>query len=718
MKRELLAGAIYLFSIMPVYAQFTYTNGDTRIASHASSFTSAVKVNLDSLMLDSAITAYQSLYGIPGIATMIVKDKQVIWNRNYGYRNREQMLPVEDSTIFEIASISKTFVGTSIMQLVQRGLIDLDANIDAYLPAGFRVSNPNFPNDSITVKMLLTHTSSIADNWSIMNPLISCGDSPIRLDSFLVGYLTPGGKYNSVNNFYNYRPGTNWNYTDVGFGLAALAVEHVAGKSFYEYCRDSIFLPLSMNSSTWFLAETKQDNLATAYEGPAEHCQVGWPIYPQGSMRTNKLDMVKYLLAYVNYGKSGDVRILDSLTVSDMISDQVGYTSDYLLPWWRLRQGLTWYRVLPINDTGWGSVGSDPGMLSYVIFDPHEKWFTIWFQNYRPDGSELGNIAEINNVFTAYAHLYGNVYAVRPAVCNPYARVGIDSALFRSRFSNVYNHQFTARLIYCNADSTVLDSVLLFDDGMHGDLSASDGVFGAYIPPQQDQDFYSLSVSTVDNQTGKYFSTPDIARFTTVGPVTADSVMFSKGYLDSYHLKVLLHNHSKTTTISHPSLRITDEEPFVTFVNPGTVAFPDIPPDSTVANSSTITIGYIDSLFSRNFDLRFEIMSEGWMYWTDQKVLSGVEEQVSLPMTYKLEQNYPNPFNPTTEIRYQISEVSNVSLKVYDVLGREVRTLVNRKQGPGTYEVRFDASGLASGVYFCGLRTKNYKAIRKMVVVK
>ena len=111
-------------------------------------------------------------------------------------------------------------------------------------------------------------------------------------------------------------------------------------------------------------------------------------------------------------------------------------------------------------------------------------------------------------------------------------------------------------------------------------------------------------------------------------------------------------------------------------------------------------------------------MSEGWMYWTDQKVLSGVEEQVSLPMTYKLEQNYPNPFNPTTEIRYQISEVSNVSLKVYDVLGREVRTLVNRKQGPGTYEVQFDASGLSSGVYFCGLRTKNYKAIRKMVVVK
>ncbi len=75
-------------------------------------------------------------------------------------------------------------------------------------------------------------------------------------------------------------------------------------------------------------------------------------------------------------------------------------------------------------------------------------------------------------------------------------------------------------------------------------------------------------------------------------------------------------------------------------------------------------------------------------------------QRETLPGSFVLYQNFPNPFNPTTEIRYQISELSNVSLKVYDVLGREVRTLVNRKQGPGTYEVRFDASGLASGVYF------------------
>ena len=92
--------------------------------------------------------------------------------------------------------------------------------------------------------------------------------------------------------------------------------------------------------------------------------------------------------------------------------------------------------------------------------------------------------------------------------------------------------------------------------------------------------------------------------------------------------------------------------------------------------------------------------------------------KTSLPVRLSLSQNYPNPFNPSTEIRYQISEVSNVSLKVYDVLGREVRTLVNRKQGPGTYEVRFDASGLASGVYFCRIKAGNFAKTMKLTVLK
>ncbi len=105
-------------------------------------------------------------------------------------------------------------------------------------------------------------------------------------------------------------------------------------------------------------------------------------------------------------------------------------------------------------------------------------------------------------------------------------------------------------------------------------------------------------------------------------------------------------------------------------------------------------------------------------------ILSGVEDK-SLPTAFALEQNYPNPFNPTTEIRYQISEVrgqrseaSRVALKVYDMLGREVATLVNEVKQPGTYSIQFDASQLTSGVYIYKLSSAGQSFTRKMTVMK
>ncbi len=89
------------------------------------------------------------------------------------------------------------------------------------------------------------------------------------------------------------------------------------------------------------------------------------------------------------------------------------------------------------------------------------------------------------------------------------------------------------------------------------------------------------------------------------------------------------------------------------------------------------------------------------------------------PTGYGLSQNYPNPFNPTTAISYELSANSFVTLKVYDVLGREVATLVNDEAQPsGTYEVRFDGSRLASGVYFYTLKAGTFSATKKLVVVK
>jgi hypothetical protein len=103
----------------------------------------------------------------------------------------------------------------------------------------------------------------------------------------------------------------------------------------------------------------------------------------------------------------------------------------------------------------------------------------------------------------------------------------------------------------------------------------------------------------------------------------------------------------------------------------------------------------------------------------DLKALTDVKNSnENIPKDYSLNQNYPNPFNPTTLIKYQIPESGFVSLKVYDILGNEVETLVNETENAGSYEIKFNGSDLSSGIYFYQLRTKNYTATKKFMLLK
>ncbi|HEY7750691.1 MAG TPA: T9SS type A sorting domain-containing protein, partial [Ignavibacteriaceae bacterium] len=81
-------------------------------------------------------------------------------------------------------------------------------------------------------------------------------------------------------------------------------------------------------------------------------------------------------------------------------------------------------------------------------------------------------------------------------------------------------------------------------------------------------------------------------------------------------------------------------------------------------------------------------------------------------------QNYPNPFNPTTNIKYSIPDVSDVTMIIYDVLGNEIEIIVNENQQPGSYEVKWDASNISSGIYFYQLKTKDFVDTKKMIVLK
>ena len=95
---------------------------------------------------------------------------------------------------------------------------------------------------------------------------------------------------------------------------------------------------------------------------------------------------------------------------------------------------------------------------------------------------------------------------------------------------------------------------------------------------------------------------------------------------------------------------------------------------------------------------------------------TGVDDAKEAPEGFELRQNYPNPFNPTTNVRFEVGGLGFVSLKVFDLLGREVATLVNEVKQPGEYAIQWDADGFASGVYLYRLRVGSFVETRKLVV--
>jgi len=101
--------------------------------------------------------------------------------------------------------------------------------------------------------------------------------------------------------------------------------------------------------------------------------------------------------------------------------------------------------------------------------------------------------------------------------------------------------------------------------------------------------------------------------------------------------------------------------------------------------------------------------------WASKKAIENKQEII---YKYNLEDNYPNPFNPSTKIQYSLKEKGFVSLKIYDVLGRIVKILVNKQQSEGNYEVVFDASNLSSGIYYYRIQAGNFRSVKKMLLLK
>jgi len=351
----------------------------------------------DSAGLDSLIRERMSANHIPGMATLGLKNGEIVWNQSYGYAVLEDSIPVADSTLFYLASISKTSVAIVLMQLWEQNAFSLDDDVGTHL--GFPVRNPYYPDSVISIRMCMTHMSSINDNWNIMSPLNIQGDSPIPLGEFLENYLVPGGSYYSIDNFNPWPPATQDDYCNIGAAICGYIIELLAD-SFPLRCRDSLFDPLSMEETAWFIAELDTNNIAMPYhwDGNAyiPYGHIGKPYYPCGTLRTSSLHLSRLLTAFMQYGEIDDtVRILESATVDSMT------TSQY--PVLNPEQGLFWYKKFLDGRWIWGHQGWSDGIRARVAFDWNNNTGAVVLTN----GEDINSVTEITIALLNYAAQFG-----------------------------------------------------------------------------------------------------------------------------------------------------------------------------------------------------------------------------------------------------------------------------------------------------------------------
>jgi len=264
-----------------------------------------------SAYFDGMLPAEMKRADIAGAVIVVVKDGQILFERGYGLADVKAGRPVDpDATLFRPGSISKLFMWTAVMQLVEAGKLDLDADINRYLD--FKV--PPYDGKPMTMRQLMTHSAGFADtskdlfppDLKSLKPLSRMAEVPMPARIF--------------------PPGTTPAYSNYGASLAGYIVQRVSGQPFDDYIEQHIFAPLGMTHSTfrqplpqgWSANMSKGYRTASGRPGPFELVQMP----PAGALSTTGSDLSRFMIAHLQDGEFQGQRILSAVTAQQMHSLQ------------------------------------------------------------------------------------------------------------------------------------------------------------------------------------------------------------------------------------------------------------------------------------------------------------------------------------------------------------------------------------------------------------
>jgi CubicO group peptidase (beta-lactamase class C family) len=274
--------------------------------------------------IDGLMAAHMPSRKIPAATIAVVKDGELFFAKGYGYADLEKKVPVSaDTTLFRPGSTSKLFTWTAVMQLYERGQLDLDADVNTYLTS-FQIPD-TFP-EPVTMKDLLTHTAGFEDG-ALGYLIVKDQEKLVGMREALAAHMPDRVR----------PPGTWSSYSNWGTALAGLIVEEISGMPFPEYIEKNIFEPLQMNHSTFRepLPEDLAPDMAVGYKRKNGAYEPGYfelisDFGPAGALSSTAVDMSHFMIAHLQLGRYGDQRILEEATARQMHS--LLFTADPRLP--------------------------------------------------------------------------------------------------------------------------------------------------------------------------------------------------------------------------------------------------------------------------------------------------------------------------------------------------------------------------------------------------
>ncbi|MHA2601155.1 MAG: serine hydrolase domain-containing protein [Candidatus Thorarchaeota archaeon SMTZ1-83] len=307
--------------------------------------------------VDDQISDIMEQHHIPSTTVAVVRNNSIIWSKGYGEQQRLDL-------IYMIASVTKTFTATAIFQLYERGLIDLEGDVNDFLPFSFR--HPNYTQTPITFRMLLQHTSGLSKDsdmywYGVMADVLQQlgWENPcewLPYPYWIEEYLTSNGSLYEPAVWTSNEPGTNRFYSNFGYDVLGYLVEQITGQPIWEYLEENVFDPLGMHSTGYNYTEFDVAQLAIPhiYMFEMDPTSTGNKAYPHystlnygcGGLRSNIFDLAKFLLVFLHDGVSNGTRILEEDTLRTMESLQTAWLApwDPLIQWggWGGTEGDEW----------------------------------------------------------------------------------------------------------------------------------------------------------------------------------------------------------------------------------------------------------------------------------------------------------------------------------------------------------------------------------------